>query len=292
MPRSTRRTFLKRAGITALGATVLGGGTYFYSEHIEPAWIDITSTTLHLPRLQPAFAGYRIVQLTDIHSDQVWMDKERLATIVALANEQKPDLIVITGDFVTSVRSYTKDILSALQGLQARDGVFGVLGNHDYWNDPDLVRQYIAQFGVKELNNQLTTLHRGDSSLHLVGMDDLLTNRHKHARSPWVYQDRLTTLVKQLPEQGAAILLIHEPDFADVAAASKRIDLQLSGHTHGGQVRMPLIGAIRVPTFGKKYVAGLYQVGSMQHYTSRGLGMSPPLVRFDCRPELATFTLQ
>lgn len=289
---SKRRAFLKRAGITTLGVTAMGSGTGLYSWHVEPGWIDVTSTTLHLPRLQPAFAGYRIVQLSDIHVDYTWMDKGRLEAIVALANEQKPDLVVITGDFVTHVSNTIKDTLSALQGLRARDGVFGVLGNHDHWSDPMMVREYIAAFGVEELNDAVATIRRGDVSLHLVGMDDLWVSAYKPASSPWAHQARLTTLVEQLPAEGSAILLVHEPDFADVAASSGRIDLQLSGHSHGGQVRFPVVGAPLVPPLGRKYVAGLYTVESMQHYTSRGLGMVSPQVRFNCRPEIAVFTCQ
>src|SRR5690242_16555717 len=140
--RSKRRTFLKKAGITLLGAVTASSGTLLYTGHIEPSWIEVTSITLHLPRLQRAFAGYRIVQLSDIHVDTAWMDKGRLEAIVALANEQKPDLIVITGDFVTHVLKNTRDVLSALQALKAHDGVFGVLGNHDHWSDPLAVRHY------------------------------------------------------------------------------------------------------------------------------------------------------
>src|SRR5436305_14204077 len=186
--RSKRRTFLKRAGATMLGVAATGGGTGLYALRVEPGWIDITSTTLHLPRLQPAFAGYRIVQLSDIHVDDTWMDKGRLEAIVALANRQKPDLIVITGDFVTHVLEKTKDTLSALQALQAPDGVFGVLGNHDHWSDPITVRKYIALFGIEELKDTIATVRRGDVSLHLVGMDDLWVSEYENVSSPWLHR--------------------------------------------------------------------------------------------------------
>lgn len=289
---SRRRMFLKRAGITSLGVAAAGSGTGLYAWRVEPGWIEVSTTTLHLPRLQPAFAGYRIVQLSDIHVDHTWMDKKRLEAIVALANEQKPDLIVVTGDFVTYVRQDTKDVLSTLQALQAHDGIFGILGNHDYWSNPSAVRTYIAAFGIEELKDRVTTIHRGSQALHLVGMDDLWISAYEPAPNPWIFQALLTSLVKQLPEEGTAILLVHEPDFADVAANSKRIDLQLSGHSHGGQVRFPLLNAPVVPPLGQKYVAGFYKVGSMQHYTSRGLGMVSPQVRINCRPEIAVFTCQ
>jgi predicted MPP superfamily phosphohydrolase len=98
-------------------------------------------------------------------------------------------------------------------------------------------------------------------------------------------------VIDQLPADGAALLLAHEPDFADTSAATGRFDLQLSGHSHGGQVRVPLVGAPRLPPLGRKYPIGVYQVGSMLQYTSRGVGMIPPRVRFCCRPEIALLTL-
>ncbi len=287
-----RRTFLKRAGITTLGVAALGTGVGLYAWHGEPGWLEVSSTTLHLSRLDPAFAGYRIVQLSDIHIDHTWMDKGRLEAIVALANEQKPDLLVITGDFVTYVLKSNKDVLSVLKNLHARDGVFCVLGNHDHWGDPALLRTYLTAFNIQELNDTMTTIRRGNASLHLLGIDDLWQSEDGIVASPWVHKPRLMALVEQLPKDGAAILLVHEPDFADVAASSARIDLQLSGHSHGGQVRIPFIGAPVVPPLGRKYVAGLYKVGSMQHYTSRGLGLLPPQVRLNCRPEIAVFICQ
>ncbi|MBO0790699.1 MAG: metallophosphoesterase [Ktedonobacteraceae bacterium] len=286
-----RRTLLKSVGIVTAGTTVMGGGILLYSGRVEPSWVEVISRTVHLPRLDRAFAGYRIVQLSDIHVDETWMDKGRLESIVEITNEQKPDLIVITGDFVTEVHASTRDTLSALQRLKARDGIFGILGNHDHWSDPVAVRTYLEAFGIHELNDKMSTLHRGAAMLHLVGMDDLWPDAGE-PRPVWEHQSRLKRLLKLLPDQGTAILLVHEPDFADVAAATERIDLQLSGHSHGGQVRLPLFGAPIVPPLGQKYVAGWYTIQSMQHYTSRGLGMLPPQMRFNCRPEIAVFTCQ
>jgi predicted MPP superfamily phosphohydrolase len=104
------------------------------------------------------------------------------------------------------------------------------------------------------------------------------------------YQEKFQAVVRKIPEQGAAILLVHEPDFADVAAKAQRFDLQLSGHSHGGQVRLPWLGALRLPPLGRKYSCGLYRVGEMWQYTTRGLGMKPPQVRLNCRPEITMIT--
>lgn len=286
---STRRKFLKWSGITALGAVGVGGAAGLYSWKGEPGWLEITAQSVRLPRLHPAFAGYRIVQLSDIHADESWMNKERLEAIVALTNEQQPDMVVITGDFVTKARPRALEALEALQELKARDGVFGVLGNHDYWSDSQVVRTTLEKVGVQELYDSAHTLTRGDAMLHLVGLDDLWPESDLLLPVS-VHADRLQTILETVPQEGAIVLLVHEPDFADVAAATSRIGLQLSGHSHGGQVRIPLLGSPVVPPLGEKYVAGLYTVGPMLHYTHRGLGMVSPQVRFNCRPEIAVFT--
>ncbi|GHO51114.1 metallophosphoesterase [Ktedonospora formicarum] len=142
------------------------------------------------------------------------------------------------------------------------------------------------------MNDKIYTLHRGAAMLHLVGMDDLWPNAGGPIRSVWEHKSRLERLLELFPDQEVTILLVHEPDFADVAAVTERIDLQLSGHSHGGQVRLPFLGAPIVPPLGQKYVAGYYTIKSMQHYTSRGLGMLPPQMRLNCRPEIAVFTCQ
>jgi predicted MPP superfamily phosphohydrolase len=108
----------------------------------------------------------------------------------------------------------------------------------------------------------------------------------------YVGQNRIEKVLEKLPEQGCAILMVHEPDFADESAATGRFDLQISGHSHGGQVNLPLLGAPVLPRFGRKYPQGLYQVGSMYQYTNRGVGMTPPYIRINCRPEITVFTLE
>ncbi|TMC22901.1 MAG: metallophosphoesterase [Chloroflexi bacterium] len=285
-----RRDILKYTGIAGMGAVVAGSGSLFYMGTIEPAWLDVVSVNLHLSRLAPAFNGYRIVQLSDIHADMTWMDAGRLSYVVGAANAQNPDLIVITGDFVTYLYDGMADTLSVLKGLRARDGVFAVLGNHDHWSDANEVSTLIRAYGIQELNNRVHTIQRANTMLHLVGMDDLWVRPEDNYVPVWAHQTILTPLLQTLPAEGAALLLVHEPDFADVAAATGRIDVQLSGHTHGGQVRLPGRGALRLPYLGKRYQAGLYRVQTMWHYTSRGLGTVEPQVRFNCRPEITVFT--
>lgn len=269
---------LFRRGIAWASATAVVG--IAYSTLIEPGWIEVTRLSLALPRLAPAFCGYRIVQLSDIHMGD-WMNAARLDDVVCLANEQSPDLIAITGDFVTRRGgSHMRDFVCGLSRLKARDGVMAVLGNHDHWSGAQAVRDVLAASGVCELANDARTLNRGGTHLHIAGVDDIIAGC-----------DRLDLVLARLPADGAAILLAHEPDFADESAASGRFALQLSGHTHGGQIVAPLIGPLLLPSLGRRYPTGCYHVGGMIQYTNRGVGVVSPFVRINCRPEITVFEL-
>jgi uncharacterized protein len=251
-----------------------------YAKFIEPNWIEINSLQLTLPHLSSEFDGYRIVQISDIHRDK-WMTQERFQKIISLVNEQKPDLIAITGDLVTHFSpSIIPTLKFVLDKFTAKDQTVAVLGNHDYLNNSKAIIQAIEEGGITYLNNAVYTLHRGSAMLHIAGVDDV-----------WLGEPRLDLVLKQLPNEGAAILLAHEPDFADISAVTGRFDLQLSGHSHGGQVRLPLLTEMVLPRFGRKYYSGRYQVGNMIQYTNRGVGMSDTHLRFAARPEITVFTL-
>lgn len=286
-----RRAFIKGSLFTVLGLGIIGTGTIYYAHNIEPTWLNITHHQLHLPRITKAFNGYRLVQITDIHADDSFMTAERLAGLVQTINALQADVIVITGDFVTNYLPDAKRTLTELNQLQTRDGVFGVLGNHDHPSGVEWVRECLHVGQVQELANKTHTIQRGDQVLHIVGMDDLWPQNRGIPAPIWTHQPLLQQLTSSLPDAGAAILLVHEPDFADVTAQNSRIDLQLSGHSHGGQVRIPLHGPIFLPPLSRVYPKGRYQIESLIQYTNSGLGMLAPYFRFDCRPEIAVFDL-
>jgi predicted MPP superfamily phosphohydrolase len=266
---------------TVIGGTLAGVSGLYYAQKFAPENIEVTNVSLTLPRLPPLFDGYRIVQISDIHMDD-WMTFGRLRSIIELINDQNANLIAITGDFVTySAKVNEEDLIAALSMLHASDGAVAVLGNHDHDVDPTLTRSLVRKSRVMEVGNGFRTLWRSNDALHLAGVDDLFAR-----------QARLHDVLKKLPEEGAAILLAHEPDFADVSAPTGRFDLQLSGHSHGGQVRLPFIGAPYLPPYARRYPCGLYEVDGMLLYTNRGLGMFPPHIRFLCRPEITVFTLR
>lgn len=272
-------SMLRTALFSPLGGMVLKLCTRLYRPDPEH-WIEETAIDLTLPRLAPEFNGYRLAQISDFHLG-TWLDRQRLAKAVERVNRQRPDLVAITGDFVTfAPEQFAPELAAELSRLQAPDGVVAVLGNHDHWTNASVLRRMFTQANILELRNRVYTLQRQRASLHLAGLDDVLNHRH-----------RLQHVLTQLPGQGAALLLAHEPDYADQVAASGRFDLQLSGHTHGGQVRLPGIGAPILPQLGHKYPAGLYQVQNMHLYTNRGLGTAELPLRFNCPAEITLLTL-
>jgi len=235
---------------------------------------------LPLRRLSEGFRDYRIVHISDLHLDDR-TDTGYLEKIVRLVNEQEPDLIAFTGDFVTfTPERFAQTLTATLSRLEASDGIFAVLGNHDHAAGPEEISAAIREGGATELRNEVHTLKRADSPLYVCGVDDV-----------WVGRPRLEHVLADLPGSGAAILLVHEPDFADTASKTGRFDLQLSGHSHGGQVRFPLVGAPVLPRYARKYPIGAYHIGGMPLYTNRGLGMLPPRFRFLCRPEITVLDL-
>lgn len=278
----SRRTFLRLSVGSALATMAVGITGFGYARDIEPEWVEVVPLGLRLPRLDAAFHGYRVAQISDIHMGS-GMTGERLLQIAELVNAQEPDLIAITGDFVThgAVRRVEQALSVGLQAFYAPDGVIAVLGNHDHFTNASDVRAILRRSGINELANGVYTLERSNVRLHFAGVDDY-----------WEHQDRLDKVMAQLPDDGAAVLLAHEPDFADISAATGRFDLQISGHSHGGQVRLPLIGAPVLPRLGQRYPMGQYQVGTMIQYTNRGVGTIYPPVRFNCRPEITVFTLE
>lgn len=265
------------------GIGLLGAAATYYARYVEPEWLQISRVTVSMPRLGPLFDGYRIAQFSDIHIDN-WMTFRRLEDDVEAINIQQPDLIVITGDFITNrVRYSVDDLYNALSKLSAPDGVMAVPGNHDYWQpgEIDKLRQMMRDCGIIDLSNDVHMIQRGEDTLHIAGVDNVIARK-----------SRLDLVLEKLPPTGAAILLAHEPDFADISTATHRFDLQLSGHTHGGQIRLPIIGSLAAPLHGHCYSAGRYDIDGMTLYVSRGVGMVSLPVRFNCRPEIPLITLK
>lgn len=259
----------------------------FVSDNAIPlSSIEVTRLEIHLPHLDPAFDGYKIAHISDFHMG-TWMNQARLAHIVDLVNAQQPDLIAITGDFVSyEADPPFREMAIPLQKLQSPDGIFAVLGNHDYYaGEQEKVRAWLRTLNIQELQNDIHLLHRGNAALTLAGVDDCYDGT-----------DDLDLVIARVTPNGhgrtPTILLAHEPDLADRVAETGLFDLQLSGHSHGGQVVLPHFGMLYLPRLGRKYPRGMYQINGMALYTNRGLGTSHLHLRVNCPPEIAVFTMR
>jgi uncharacterized protein len=270
-------SLLKLIQILLVGITLLFLCS-IYAHKIEPLWFEIKQISITLPQLDRAFRGYRIVQISDLHAGDK-IDRTHLNKVIDAVNDQKPDLVVITGDHVSRMPRRHIELLDIYLRLHPRDRTVAVLGNHDVYNDATPIRTALKTAGVTLLENNIYTLKRDNATLHIAGVGDVFAK-----------EDRLDQVLAQLPATGAAIMLAHEPDFADQAAATKRFGLQLSGHSHGGQLRLPFLDGY-VPELAQKYPLGRYQVGDMIQYTNRGIGTVKIYARFNCRPEISVFTL-
>jgi len=280
--------------LAALSAATLGSA---YAAMGEPNWLEVTQPTVPLPGLPASLDGLTIAQLSDLHvTPQDGVDLVRRA--VEAVNRSRADLIVLTGDYVTHSADYTSLCVAPLRLLQAPLGIYGVLGNHDIWTDADRVAAGLREAGVTVLRDETVSLRVGEGRLWLVGIDDT-----GHTSGPGDRCDaserlwcdacsRGAEMLDALPAAEPRLLLVHNPDVHETLPA-QRVDLALSGHTHGGQVRLPFFGAPLLPScYGRKYAQGLVQAPHWPVYVNRGLGTISPKVRFNCRPEVTLLTLR
>ncbi len=277
--RVTRRRFLKLMGVLSVTAGMSAAGAA-YGFNVEPNQLQVERVTIPLMRLPGAFDGVTIAQLSDLHYGP-YVSAEHIAQAVQQTNALQPDAIVLTGDLVNMSWRYIQPCMEIIAKLEAPLGVFAVLGNHDYWiGHLELMLASLKKTDIRLLRNQAAPLTRARATMYLVGIDDL-----------WQKLADLRRALTNVPHNACKIALMHEPDFADVAAQAE-IDLQLSGHSHGGQVRLPFFGPLVLPKYGEKYPMGLARVGNFtQVYTTRGVGVLPPAVRLNCPPEITLLTL-
>jgi predicted MPP superfamily phosphohydrolase len=277
------------------GLIALGLGKGFYD---STRWqVELVRVPVRIRNLPASLRGLKIGFLTDLHSSFI-VSRSVIETAARLAMSENPDVIVMTGDFISgstkflsgSVGAFNErhltDCVNALSSLKAPLGIYGVLGNHDFWSGPEAVKKICEQLttslGVTWLRNRNVALARGGGTLHLLGVDDY-----------WEPTCSLGAACTGLPSESIRILLSHNPDInEEIDLSRQRIDLVLSGHTHGGQVTMPLVGQPVLPSkFGQKYRAGLVADGQRQTYVSRGVGCLLAPIRFNCRPEATVLTL-
>lgn len=249
---------------------------------IEPGYLSINREDVHTKDLPGALDGLRVGVLGDFHfrprQDEALMEK----VVAAVADEQL-DLIALVGDFVNHSVSVIPPLLGYLEKLNARHGVFAVMGNHDGWSgDRATIKRQFEKSGISFLINENSTIDLRGDKLAIAGTDYIWRGAPDPART-----------LRGIDRETPVLALVHEPDYFDVMAAEREILLQLSGHTHGGQCRVPLAGIAPVKVkYGEKYVQGLYANRDCRLFVTRGVGTTGIRVRFACPPELAVLTLR
>ena len=263
-----------------------------YGRHVEPTWLELNELTIGVADLPPAFAGFRIAQLTDFHCSRK-VTSAYLTEAVRLAQDQNPDLVVLTGDFVHKGYRYVERVARILGRFHAPAGVYAVLGNHDfsvrnalgirrYRHLHRAVTQALTAQGIRVLQNETVPVRRGPELVHLSGVEDL-----------WSRSCDLDRALEGISPSVPCIMLAHNPRTAE-RLNGRRCDLMLSGHTHGGQVKWPRpLRALRQPGSRRtpRLTAGLYQYSQTQVYVNKGIGFGFRF-RFGVRPEVAVMTLQ
>jgi predicted MPP superfamily phosphohydrolase len=254
--------------------------TSAYMRLIEPYDYWVSETDILIRNLPDRFEGFRITQLTDIHHSRI-LGLNEVRRAISLAQQTKPDMFVLTGDYSTSYRRYIEPCAEALSVLSAPEGVWAVLGNHDHYTDPELTTRALQRHHIAVLNNAHTTLQRGPDAIQLSGIDDWTWNAVDWPRA-----------FSGLKTETPTILLSHQPTVLDFEQ-TRTVDLILSGHTHGGQLNFPWLGApARLFTKDLKYARGLFRSADTQLYVSSGTGVIGLPLRFGVRPEIAVLRLR
>jgi predicted MPP superfamily phosphohydrolase len=271
-----RRDFLR----WSFGAVALSpAGVFAYGAVIGKERYEIVERTVTLPRLSSRLDGFRIVQLTDIHVGN-FMKQAKLEWYVRAVNDLRPNIIALTGDFIGSSPHFIPACAAALEKLDAQDGVYACLGNHDYWVGAQHVTAALQAAGVQVLRNEVYTLSWKGALLNIAGVDD-----------PWRGHTDFDRALSMADPNAPTIMLCHQPDLFP-AAVQRGIDLTLAGHYHGGQVKLPFFGmAVSPAHLISKFVEGLHRQGRSQLYVSRGIGITGPPVRLNAPPEITVLHL-
>ncbi|MFZ3579676.1 metallophosphoesterase [Virgibacillus sp. DJP39] len=277
-----RRSFLKKSIGSILAFLGLSGGTYYYAREIEPTLLDIQQETLTSVKLSPEFNNFKIVQFSDTHIGFHY-SLQQLEKLVQTINNQNPDIIVFTGDLVDAPNNYNWNttLIRILGSLEAEYGKYWIYGNHDHGGyGTNIMRNVMDQSGFNLLQNQHTTIVKGEESFVLAGIDDVMLGN-----------PNLGKTLQQADPSLFTILLAHEPDFA-LQTINYDVDVQLSGHSHGGQIRLPIIGHLYTPMYAQKYVKGKYQLNHLTLYVTKGIGTTRLPYRFLCKPDIYVYTLK
>jgi uncharacterized protein len=281
----SRRSFLRRFTYSVLGFLGLSSGAYFYSKHLEPSMLNIKREKIYSPKVPNSFENKKILQFGDTHLGFHY-DLDQLEKLVKTMNDLNPDIVVFTGDLVDNPETYTygdfEKCAAILSKIQAPLGKFWIYGNHDHGGyGTETLKVIMNLGGFQLLQNESMIISQGNDRINLIGMDDVLLGRPD-----------LHMAIQNVNFNYLTIMLCHEPDYADYIVEFP-IDIQFSGHSHGGQIRIPFVGSLITPTLADKYVDGKYTLGNqpLQLFVSRGIGTTRLPYRFLCKPEINLYTL-
>ncbi|REJ78589.1 MAG: metallophosphoesterase [Acidobacteria bacterium] len=291
---------IQRAGILLAFLAGLGVAALGYSYFVEPSRLVVTRAEIEVSNWNRAFEGLKIVAISDIHGGSNGGDAAKIDLVVQKANEENPDLIVILGDFISETRAdRTKlkmpidKIAELLRPLKARYGVYAVLGNHDIWNDPGVIAKTLESNGIEVLEHEVATIDIGGADLRLLGLKD-----HVLVDEWAVYSRGAKRAVDTSKGTGDIIALSHSPDMIRLVTGNKhkvsdQLKVFLAGHTHGGQIWLPIIGSPVIPSsYGQQYARGHITERGVEMFVTSGVGTSILPFRFLVPPEIAVLTIR
>lgn len=280
--KMNRRTFLKKLLGIGAGGMLATSLSYYYARFIEPRQLTVTHHVISHPLIPEEFTGIKLLQFSDVHLGHYYGLK-RFRRIIQKINELQPDIVLFTGDLLDEPNKYPhiEAVASELSRIRAPLGKFSIYGNHDHGGyGTNIYRDIMEKAGFRMLVNEHTLIRKARSFIAIAGGDDMMLGKPDFSK-----------MIKSIPDSTYTIVLLHEPDGA-MQMSRYPAHLQLSGHSHGGQVQLPFIGPLITPPLSETYYEGFYQINHLTLYVNRGLGTTRIPLRFLSPPELTVFTLQ
>lgn len=293
----------RKTGYITLAAAGLALVCLAYSYFIEPNRLVVAEAEITIDDWDPAFDGFRIALISDIHGGSNGASAENIRRVVQTTNAQNVDLVVLLGDYVSQghtrqpiherpLRMPMSEVADNLAGLKAKYGVFAVLGNHDGWYSDSEIAAELTRVGYRVLQNEIAFVHQNGRPLRILGLKD-----HLQLDGWRAFDATVRSTVAKYPAEGQIIVLEHSPDIFQVLNYWKNLNpdfkLMLAGHTHGGQVWLPILGAPVVPSsFGQRYARGHVREEGIDMFVTSGVGTSILPFRFMVPPEIAVITIR